>query len=318
MDKPLPSELARRISFRQLQVFETIARVENFTRAAEELFLTQPTVSTQIKKLEESVGSALFEQIGKKVYLTSVGQELFHYSREILDSVAHFEMQAANLRGLKKGHLRLAVVTTAKYYAPMILGRFCQQYPGIDISLKVTNRENLLDRLGKFLDDLYIIGEPPENSETHFIPLIENQLVVIAPRNHEISRQKAPVKLSEIVKHEFIMREKGSGTRQAIEKHMATHKLEMKIRMEIGSNEAIKHAVASGLGIAILSDHTMALTSDGGPLVKIDVEGFPISWPWYIGHTNKKRLSVVAKAFLDFIYADKKEHSPSIYPFEMY
>jgi DNA-binding transcriptional LysR family regulator len=301
MDKPLPSALARRISFRQLQVFEAIARHENFTRAAEELFLTQPTVSMQIKKLEESVGTALFEHVGKKVFLTDIGKELFLHTRDIFESLAQFEMQAADMRGMKKGHLRLAVVTTAKYYAPRMLGIFCQKYPGIDVSLKVTNRERLLERLSQNMDDLYIIGRPPQDEDSFFIPLIENPLVVIASREHPLCSREPPLTFADIAEQQFIIRERGSGTRTAIDDLFANKGRNIRIKMEFGSNEAIKHAVASGLGISILSRHTMSLGIPSGPLMELDVEGFPISWPWYIGYHAGKRLSVVAKTFLDFV-----------------
>jgi len=304
MDKPLPSALARRISFRQLQVFEAIARHENFTRAAEELFLTQPTVSMQIKKLEESVGAPLFEHIGKKIFLTDIGKELYQSVRDILESLAQFEMQAADMQGMKTGHLRLAVVTTAKYYAPRMLGMFCQKFPGIEVSLKVTNRERLLDRLLQNMDDLYIMGRPPRNDDSHFISLIENPLVVIAPRNHPLAKRKGLLTFEDIADQQFIIRERGSGTRRAIEDHFMERGREIRIKMELGSNEAIKHAVASGLGISILSRHTMSLGIQSGPLVELDVEGFPISWPWYIGYPAGKRLSVVAKTFLDFVASD--------------
>ena len=301
MDKPLPTALAKRISFRQLQVFESIARHENFTRAAEELFLAQPTVSMQIKKLEESVGAPLFEQIGKKVFLTAIGRELFKSARDILEILAHFEMQKSDLQGMKTGQLRLAVVTTAKYYAPYMLGLFCQQYPGIDVALKVTNRERLLDRLAQNMDDLYIIGNPPQDRQNRFIPLTENPLVVIAAKDHPLTKRKPPLSIEDIVDQQFIVREPGSGTRMALEDHFNKHDHSIRIKMELGSNEAIKHAVASGLGISIVSRHTLSMGIQGGPVVELNVEGFPISWPWYIGHMTGKRLSVVARTFLDFI-----------------
>jgi len=307
MDKPLQSSLARRITFRQLQVFESIARLENFTRAAEELFLTQPTVSMQIKKLEECIGSPLFEHIGKKVYLTAIGHELYLYAREILETLAHFEMQASDLQGMKTGQLRLAVVTTAKYYAPRMLGIFCQKYPDIEVSLKVTNRERLLERLNQNEDDLYIIGRPPQNTESHFVPLIENPLVVIASRDHPLSKINRTLTFNDIAREQFIIRERGSGTRRAIEKYFTSQGRDIHIQMELGSNEAIKHAVASGLGISILSRHTLSLGIQSGPLVELNVEGFPILSHWYIGHAVGKRLSVVAKTFLEFITSDENK-----------
>lgn len=307
MDKPLHSALARRISFRQLQVFEAIARHESFTRAAKELFLTQPTVSMQIKKLEDSVGTPLFEQIGKKIYLTPTGKTLFQNAREILEILAHFEMQVADTQGMKKGQLRLAVVTTAKYFAPGMLGLFCQKYPGIEVSLKVSNREHLLERLDKNMDDLYIMGHPPQGPEFHFQPLIENPLVVLASHRHPLCQRKGPVKFNDIAEEQFVIREQGSGTRRAIEKHFADRGQALNIRMELGSNEAIKHAVASGLGISILSRHTMLLGNHNGLLVELEVEDFPIHWPWYIGYLSEKRVSVVVKTFLQFI-AEASSH----------
>jgi len=301
MDKPLISALARRISFRQLQVFEAIARHKNFSRAAKELFLTQPTVSMQIKKLEESVGAPLFEQIGKKIYLTPIGDELYSSAKEIMENLAQFEMRAAELQGMKKGYLRLAVVTTAKYYAPFVLGLFCQKYPGIEVSLKVTNRENLLDRMGNNLDDLYIMGRPPNNDEMVFQPLIENPLVVIASSKHRLCHCPQPLTFADIAPEQFVIREHGSGTRRAIENHFAKYERKINIRMELGSNEAIKHAVASGLGISILSRHTLSLGLLNGLLVELNVENFPIAWPWYIGYPAGKRLSVVVQTFLEFI-----------------
>lgn len=309
MDKPLISSLARRISFRQLQVFESIARHENFTRAAEELFLTQPTVSMQIKKLEECIGASLFEQIGKKTFLTAIGKVLFQNAREILEILAHFEMQVADFQGMKTGQLRLAVVTTAKYYAPRMLGLFCQKYPGIDVSLKVTNRESLLDRLSKNVDDLYIIGNPPKNHDNYFVPLIENPLVVIASSEHPLAKHAPPIKFEDIAKQQFIIREPGSGTRRAIENHFKKKNKKILIKMELGSNEAIKHAVASGLGISILSRHSLSLGIPSGPLVELQVNEFPLSWPWYIGYPTGKRLSVVAKTFLDFISEETDKSS---------
>lgn len=301
MDKPLTSSLARRISLRQLQIFEAIARNENYTRAAEELFLTQPTVSMQIKKLEQNVGADLFEQIGKKVYLTDMGKELYTSSREILETLAIFEMQSAEMQGLKKGHLRLAVVTTAKYYAPYMLGLFCQIYPGIDVSLKVTNRERLLQRMSHNEDDLYIIGRPPTDSHHQFDPLIENPLVVVAPREHPLCKREGQLSLIDIASENFIIRERGSGTRSAIDNLFKNAGLAIKIKMELGSNEAIKHAISSGLGISILSRYTLSLGLENGPVVELNVEGFPISWPWYIGYPTGKRLSPVAKTFLGFV-----------------
>ena len=300
MDAPLTSSLARHISMRQLQVFEASARLSSITRAAEELFLTQPTVSMQIKKLEGSVGLPLFEQVGKRISLTDAGEALYRAAREILEMLGRLEMEVAELKGLKTGQLRLAVVTTAKYFAPRILGKFCKDYPGIDASLEVTNRERLLERMTKNLDDLYIVGRPPESPEYEFEPYMPNPLVTVAPSTHPLAKEHN-IPLSRIADEPFIIREKGSGTRKALETHFETHKLKLNIKMELGSNEAIKQAILGGLGIAVLSQHTLGQGLDQTGLTILDVKGFPIQWQWHVGHMRGKRLSVVARTFLEFL-----------------
>jgi len=304
MDAPLTSTLARRISMRQLQVFEASARLSSFTRAAEELFLTQPTVSMQVKKLEGSIGLPLTEQVGKRISLTDAGQVLYRTAREILETIGRFEMEVAELKGLKTGQLRLAVVTTAKYFAPRILGRFCQDHPGIDASLEVINRERLLERMSRNLDDLYIMGRPPESSEYEFEPYLENPLVTIAQSSHPLAN-KRNIPLSRIAEEPFIMRERGSGTRMATETYFGSHALKLNVQMELGSNEAIKQAILGGLGVAVLSQHTLGPGSDQAGLTILDVHGFPIPWQWHVGHMRGKRLSVVARAFLEFLRSQK-------------
>ena len=308
MDKTLSGKLARRISLRQLQVFEAVARQLSFTRAAEELFLTQPTVSMQIKKLESDIGLALTEQIGKKISLTDAGKALHQASRDILNTLSRFEMQVNDQKGLKTGELRIAVVTTAKYFAPRLLGKFCQRYPGINVFLEVTNREHILERMSRNIDDLYLIGKPPESTDLEFQPYLPNPMVVIAPANHRLAKRKS-IPLSEIVPEHFIIREQGSGTRVALEKLFTNAGYEINVRMELGSNEAIKQGISSGLGISVLSQHTIT-SGDLNDLAILDVEGFPVSWQWYVGHPRKKRLSVVAKKFIDFMYL----HGPSLLP----
>lgn len=300
MDKPHSTQLLRNISLRQMQIFDAIVRLDGFTRAAEELFLSQPTVSMQIKKLEAGVGLPLFERIGKQIYLTDAGKIVQEHVSHILDSVANIEMETADLQGLKTGMLRLAVVTTAKYLAPRALGQFCDRYPGVDVALKVTNRERLLDRLTQNMDDLYIIGHPPELENAIFEPYLANPLVVLAPRTHPLAGQ-TDIEPEQLAAYPFIMRELGSGTRMAIENYFAQRGIKLKIRMELGSNEAIKQAIDAGLGISVLSRHTLALIGEQGRLAILDVKGFPIPWQWCVGFNKGKRLSVIAKTFLNFL-----------------
>jgi len=300
MELPTPPELVRRASLRQLQIFDAVARLGSFTRAAETLFLTQPTVSMQIKKLEESVGLALFEQVGRKVYLTEAGRVLHGAAVEVLDALGRVEMELADLRGMKTGHLKLAVVTTAKYFAPRALGAFCERYPGIDVALKVTNRERLLERMAANVDDLYIMGRPPQDEHTTFRPFMPNPIVMLAPRTHPLAGQR-DIPLARIAEEPLIMREEGSGTRMAVEARFAEQGLTPRVRMELGSNEAIKQAIIGGLGISALSRHTVAAEGSTGQLVTLDVEGFPIAWHWHIGYPTGKRLSVVVRTFLEFL-----------------
>jgi len=301
-------QLARRVSVRQIQVFEAVARLLSFTRAAEELFLSQPTVSMQIKKLETDIGLPLTEQIGKKLALTQAGMALQHAAEEILGTLRRLEMQINDQKGLRAGQLNIAVVTTANYFAPRLIGRFTQQYPGISVSLDVGNRTHILDRMTQNSDDLYLIGKPPESGELDFQPYLENPMVMIAPITHPMANEKA-ISLAEIAEQPFIIRESGSGTRIAVEKLFARSGLKLNIRMELGSNESIKQGVSAGLGIAVISRHTMT-RGDFNELAILDVEHFPLSWQWYIGHPRGKRLSLAASTFIDFMY----KTGPSLLP----
>ncbi len=301
------------MTFRQLEVFEAIARQGSFTRAAEELFLTQPTASMQIKRLSDIIGQPLFEQIGKRVYLTDVGHELHAVCREIFERLDRFEMTVADMRGLKKGRLRLAVVTTAKYFAPRLVGPFYRRYPGIDVALKVTNRERILERLADNLDDLCILGQPPEDLDAEFQPFLENPLVMLAAANHPLAgRRRIP--LARIAEEPFLMREPGSGTRMALERLFEQQQLKIKVQMELGSNEAIKQAIIGGLGISVLSQHAIAFDGKSGPFTILDVQGFPIQRHWYVAYPRGKQLSIVARTFLDYLFEARKHFAALPYP----
>ena len=291
----------RHISIRQLEVFESIARHLSFTRAAEELYLTQPTVSMQIKKLSDDMGLPLYEQIGKRIHLTDAGRELYNACRDILGRLEKLDMSFAEMKGLKTGRLRLTVITTAKYFAPELLGLFCQQYPGIEVSLNVTNREEAIARLINNDDDLYILGQPPEELDVVSVPFLENPLVVVARSDHPLAKQKS-IPLKRLAEEPFLVREAGSGTRQAFDRLMKSHGLKVKVRMEIGNSEAIKFAVSGGLGLALLSRHSLKLNDTSNPLVILDVQDFPIQRYWFIVHPAAKQLSVVARTFLDFLH----------------
>jgi DNA-binding transcriptional LysR family regulator len=279
-------------------VFEAAARHGSFTRAAEELFLTQPTISMQIKQLTKSVGLPLFEQVGKRLYLTQAGRELFATCRQIFETMDKFQMTIADLKGLKQGQLRLAAITTAKYIIPRLLGPFCQLYPGIDISLQVTNHEMILDRMMSNLDDLYIMSQIPDHFDVNFQPFLENPLVVFAPANQPIAQEKN-IPIERLGEEAFIMREPGSGTRSAVQSVFEEYGVKVKVKLELGSNEAIKQAIAGGLGISILSRHT--LLGDAAEFSILDVQNFPIKRTWYMVYPAGKQLSIIGQTYYQYL-----------------
>jgi DNA-binding transcriptional LysR family regulator len=280
-----------------------VARNASFSRAAEEMHLTQPAVSVQVKNLEDTVGLPLLEYFGRRVHLTDAGRELLALCETIFGSLSRFEMAVADMKGLKQGKLRLAVTTTAKYFVPRLLGPFCERFPGVDVALKVTNRERLLERIADNEDDLYIMGQLPEGVDAEACPFLENQLVVMARSDHPLAR-KSRIPLTALADQPFLMREPGSGSRLAAEQFFARHGFTARTRMELGSNEAIKHGIAGGLGIAVLSRHTLALEGENGQIAILDVEGFPIRRHWNVVYPSYKRLSVVAQAFSDYLQAE--------------
>lgn len=299
------------VTLRQLKVFEAVARHLSFSRAAEELHLTQPAVSMQIRQLEESVGLPLFEQIGKKIFLTDAGKELNYYSRNIAQQLAEAEAVLAEMKGVKRGKLNISVVSTANYFAPQLLALFCQRNRNVSLSLNVVNREVLLNQLANNEMDLGVMGQPPEGLDIVAEPFMENPLVVIAPPGHPLAGEKN-IALSRLARESFIVREPGSGTRSAMERFFQQHGLQLATGMEMSTNEAIKQAVQAGMGLGVVSIHTIALELETRRLVVLDVESFPILRHWYVVHRKGKRLSAVAQAFKDFLL---KEAAQVMAPF---
>ena len=290
----------------QLKVFEAVARNSSFTRAAEELFLTQPTVSMQVKQLSKTVGMPLFEQVGKKLYLTESGKELFATCQDIFERMERFEMAIANIKGLKQGALRISAVTTAKYVIPRILGPFCNRYPGIDVSLTVMNHQYVLEGLSSNRNDLYIVSNVPEDLDVQSKLFIENPLVVLAPKTHPLVGEKN-ISLERLAQEPFIMREPGSETRRAAQGLFDSHGIKLKVRLDLGSNEAIKQAIAGGMGLSVLSKHTMALEGLTNQLAILDVVEFPIARNWYVIYPSGKQLSTIAQEFLDYLLNEGKQ-----------
>jgi DNA-binding transcriptional LysR family regulator len=293
------------LTLRQLKVFEAVARNGSFTRAAEELHLTQPAVSMQIKQLEDSAGLPLFEQLGKKIYLTQAGEEMNHYCRSIAQQLEEVDRVMEELKGVKRGRLVIAMASTANYFAPRLLATFNQRYPKVSISLDVTNREGLLDHLDANNIDLVIMGRPPEGLDLVAEPFTENPLVVIAPPDHPLVKtQKIP--LEWLQQETFVVREQGSGTRTAMERFFAEKKVRLSTGMEMSSNEAIKQAVQAGLGLGLVSIHTLQLELETHRLAVLDVEYFPIMRHWYVVHRQGKRLSPAAQLFKGFVLKEAR------------
>ena len=293
-------------TFRQLQIFESIARNGSFTIAAEELHLTQPTLSMQIKKLTSIVGMPLYDQIGRQIYLTDVGKRLHKTCQEVFDSLNGFEMHVSNTKGIKEGNLKIAGVTTAEYFAPRIIGAFCRKYPGINVALEVNNRQRVLERLGQNLDDIYIVGQAPTDPDIYRIPFLANPLVVFAPPNHPLAHEKN-IPIEALADEHFIMREPGCGTFGSIDKLVKSKHFRFKSSMVLGSNEAIKNAVIGGLGLSMLSIYALIHEINSGEIVILDVIGFPVKDEWYLCYPKGKQLSVVAQVFAEYMTFEGRE-----------
>lgn len=284
-------------TFRQLQLFLALAETGSVTAAARACHVTQPTVSMQLKDLADSVGLPLYEPLGKRLKLTDAGQALANAAQAMSDEWAAFEQKISQLKGLTHGRLRIAVVSTAKYFVPGMLGTFCARHPDVDISLQVLNRDGVVQRLREHRDDLYIMSTPPADMDLQQQVFMPNPLVVIASATHRLARRHA-IPLTSLTQERFILREPGSGTRMACDAHFATLGFKANVRLELGSNEAIKHSVAAGLGLAVLSRHALGNHPAEDGVAVLDVRGFPVHANWFILHPAGKQLSPISAAFL--------------------
>lgn len=297
----------RHATLHQLRIFLAVARHNSFARAAQELHLSPPTLSLQVKQLADTVGQPLFEQVGKKIFLTAAGRTLADACSDIEGRMERLSQDLAALQGVEKGSLKLAILTTVKYTVPKLLGGFCAAHPGIEVAMVVGNRENLLQRLAQNQDDLYIMGQPPEALDVVCEDFANNPLVLVAPPSHLLVGQ-AGILPGQLKDEPFILREPGSGTRLSAERFFAGHGISLKNRLEVGSNEAIKQTVAGGLGLAVLSATTVASELALGELVLLDVVGFPLIRRWHVVYPRGKKLSAAAVAFKAWLF----EHRPQV------
>lgn len=296
----LAPRVLRNVSFRQLQVFECVARLGNFTAASRELHITQPTVSMQMKKLEECLNTRLFEQVGRQIHLTYEGRAFLKTCRDIFGCVTNFDEHIANRIETVSGPLKFAGVTTTEYFVPVLLGVFKKLYPQVNFSLSILDRENLFRRLQENLDDLYLIDQVPKNIEVEAIPFIKNPLVIVASSDHPLARRKH-LSMESLQKETFLLREPTSGTRIALKRFLESQSITLNIGMELSSNEALKQAVANNMGLSILSKYCVARECERGELAELNVKGFPLMERWYIVYPKDRHMPPAASAFLRFL-----------------
>jgi len=293
----------KHVTLRQLKVFEAVARHLSFSRAAEELHLTQPAVSMQVKQLEEQAGLPLTEMLGKKIYLTEAGAEVARHARRIAQQLREAGEALAALKGVKGGRLAIGVISTAKYFAPRLLAEFRRRQPGVELDLRIHNRETVVHLLADNEIDLAIMGQPPQEFATVAQAFADHPLVIVAAPDHPFARRRqiAPELLAT---ETFVIRESGSGTRATMERFFADVGVAPRQTMEFVGNETIKQAVMAGLGLAFISAHTVALECEVGRLVRLPVTGTPVIRRWFVVQRAEKALLPVAETFRNFLLAE--------------
>ena len=295
-----------RPTLHQLRIFRTVAECRSYTKAASTLHLSQPAVSMQVKQLEQNVGMPLLEQVGKKLFLTEAGETMYQCATDVAEKFEETSELIAQLQGFQRGSLKISVATTASYFVVNMLKRFSDLYPQISINLDVTNRSTLLEQLINNERDLIIMGEPPTDMDLAAQPFMDNPLIMIAAPSHPFAKKKN-LDISDTEGQPFIIRESGSGTRAAIERFFEEAGVSIQSSFEMTSNEAIKQAVQAGLGLGIVSSHTVQLELETGRLVEIKVKGFPLMRKWYLVSLAGKKLSPVASLFESFVMDYKNE-----------
>ena len=284
------------LTLRQLQCFSAVARNLSYTRAAEQLHLTQPAVSMQIRQLEQQAGLALTEQLGKQVYLTEAGEEVHRYAKSILQQIDEMDDVLDKLKGFAGGRLRIAAISSANYFAPKLLGTFHQRFPDVSVSMDVTNQAAVVKHVIDNEVDMAIMGEPPEHAHLEAVAFMDNPLIIVAAPDHKLASRKR-IALKELEKEVFLMREPGSGTRGAMQRFFRQQKLKLNTGMEMGSLSGIKQGVQAGLGLGLLPKGAVEVELMLGRLVELKIKGLPIPRHWYVVMRMGKRLSVAAEQF---------------------
>jgi len=290
----------RPYTFKQIQTFMEVARQRSVSKAAERLFVTQPAISMQLRQLEDAFGLALVEPMGRNIKLTVAGEAFLTYATAAMGQFRDLEALMAEHVGLRQGRIDLAVVSTSKYFIPMLLVRFSKLHPGIEVKLNIDNRENVLGLLSRFEVDLVVMGRAPSHIDCEATPFATNPLVVVAPPDHPLARRKN-LPFSAVADYGFVVREEGSGTRAAMQRLFEENQTALKVVMGMPSNETIKQAVMAGMGLSFLSMRTIRHELASGHLALLDVQGLPQINHWYVTHLSSKKLSPAARAFKDFL-----------------
>ncbi|MBX9811125.1 MAG: LysR family transcriptional regulator [Burkholderiales bacterium] len=287
-------------TLQQIRLFEAVARHRSYTRAAEELHLTQPAVYIQVKRLEESMGLPLIERVGKKLLLTRAGDEVYEAAVAVMTRLTALSGTLVDMKGKVAGPLKVAVVTSAKFFMPHFLGRFLREYPQVQPQLTVTNRARVVERLLGNHDDFVIMGQVPEHLDLVVQPFMENPLVMAAHPEHPLTRERS-IQLDRFASERLLLREPGSGTRSATERLFAEHGLSLQPYMELGSGEAIKQAIMANLGVSVLSLSSLKLELETKRISLLQVEGLPLRRMWHAVYLGGKRLGLTASVFMDFL-----------------
>ena len=302
MPRPTPQlDLDRAVTLRQLRTFKTVADLTSFSLAARRLELSQPSVSYQVKELEETLGLPLIDRLGKRVQLTEAGTILYGYARRMLDVLDEATLAIEEMRGIKRGTLRVGASTTVGIYLlPAALGAFKKLHPGLVISLEIGTRARVQEQVLRNELDLAVVGPALKDAELAIVPFLSDELVVIAPAGHRLAGKRG-LTLKDLAGEPFVMREAASGSRLSLEKAARKAGAKLSVAMELGSNGAIKHAVESGLGLAVISRYACALEFSTKRLVELDVRGFPIRRDWHIVHLRRRKLPTSVQAFIEFL-----------------
>lgn len=304
-----------RMTLRQLRIFNEVCDLRSYSRAADEMALTQPAVSLQIRQLEELIGQPLFEYVGKKLYLTEAAEALQAASRDIFGRLENLDMQLSDMQGSLQGQLKLAIESSAKYFVPHLFAAFKRQYPDVMLNLTVVNRAQVIRRLSDNRDDLVVMSMVPQDMGLEFMPFLNNPIIAVAPPDHPLC-QVEQLTLKDLEPYPLLIRETGSGTRKACEEYFKEKRVHFTQTLEVSSAEAQRESVVAGLGVALLTRHALSLELATGILRELPVAELPLYRSWCVVQAKAKPLSPVAHAFLAFIRAERAQISQLVERFD--